>query len=778
MHTLQMLGGISLTDEAGKEVDALLRQSKHVALLAYLASPKPGTWHKRDSVIGSFWAEHDQTRARSAFRSALYTLRGHLPDNAIRSRGDNDLSVDPQIIRTDTGTMSDLLEQGEYAQALALYKGEFLPGIYIPDAEGFDQWLEQERRRTRDLASEAARQLSKKLESEKDQSGAIRAAKHNYELDPDDEGTARRLIALLDHAGDRAQAFAVYEEFRNHIYEAFGVRPSAETVALLDAIRTRSEPLQKSVVTAIPPTDDRAERPAAAASHVAPSPPKQNRARVVALIAIPLAIGALAWTMWPNAKAASDATAASAATRARTMVVLPATNETGNPALDYLATGIAEDLARRLEDIGGFVIRSAARSSSPQKIRDDLRGVSRAYNAGLILRTSLKMAGDSIQMSASVVDAANLEEEPITTQSFSQSSIADVESRIAAAVAGGVFRKPLPQRQATAVDPESYRLSLQAFHQFLTPRVVRNQGPLLNAPSAMELFSRAVQIDANNARAYSGISSVLSSRLLSDQTSFDVGFDKASAAATTAIALDSLQGTAYANLGLLRALKFRRVSAGLPLIEKAEAAEPSNAEVYLVKSALYRHSHQWDKARDAIRVAQKLAPMSSLYFDREALIEFCMGRPANALAVYRAEFALDPADGVFAAGITRSLAMLGRFDEALDSWRSDAKLQRDTTLVRLLANAHGQSGYWNTRHIVGRMRLDSLTKRTGRASRVQIMRAYFAAGDSASGFAEAEKVVNQGLSAMYRLPCIADVDEYRNTPRFKALVARAGFLPQ
>src|SRR5688572_4865042 len=101
MHTLRMLGGIGLSDSEGREVDALLRQPKHVALLAYLALPRPGTWHRRDSILGAFWAEHDQTRARSTLRSALYTLRNHLPAGAIRSRGDDELSLDAATISTD-----------------------------------------------------------------------------------------------------------------------------------------------------------------------------------------------------------------------------------------------------------------------------------------------------------------------------------------------------------------------------------------------------------------------------------------------------------------------------------------------------------------------------------------------------------------------------------------------------------------------------------------------------------------------------------------------------
>jgi len=59
----------------------------------------------RDTVLGTFWPETDQSRARAALRSALYTLRQHLPDRVIRSRGDDDLSIDPELLR-DVGASS------------------------------------------------------------------------------------------------------------------------------------------------------------------------------------------------------------------------------------------------------------------------------------------------------------------------------------------------------------------------------------------------------------------------------------------------------------------------------------------------------------------------------------------------------------------------------------------------------------------------------------------------------------------------------------------------
>jgi DNA-binding SARP family transcriptional activator/TolB-like protein len=754
-----MLGGISLTDEAGAEVDALLRQPKHVALLAYLVSPRPGTWHKRDSVLGTFWAEHDQPRARSAFRSALYTLRQHLPENAIRSRGDNDLSVDPQLVATDTAMLEDLYDRGEYAKALACYKGDFLPGIYVPDAEGFDQWVERERGRTRSLASRAARELSEQLEAKKDLTGAIDAARRNYNLDRSDEGAARRLISLLDASGDRAQAFAVYEEFRNYVYEAFGVRPSAETVALLDAIRTRREPARQPA-PALKPALTAAEPPASGGS---------RRGRTLALAAIPFAVAALAWTVWPREHLAPG-------TRAKTMVVLPVTNETGDASLDYLASGIGADLAHAL-DIGSFNIRSAARSRWPARVRGDLRAISRAYQADFLLRSTLKRAGDSLQILATVVDGTALSEDPIDPQSFSQASISDVESRIAAQVAGKVFKRRFSPAPRSEVDRRSIDLTEKGFYQLLVNARV-SQPDTAPPPTqlARQLFLQAIAIDPGNARAYAGLSSVLAGDIVSDRLPFPEGYEQASSAAEKALALDSLQGSALANLGILQALKYNKLSIGEVWIRKAEAAEPGNPEIYLVKAVLYRNAHMWDKSRDAIRFAQSLDPLATWYLDRETITEFCAGRPQNALALYNNWYALDPSDGIIQGGITRALAMMHRYDEALDSWRTDARLRHDTEMLSRLTGLRGEQGYWNARHEVGRKRVEQIQKQHGRVSPLRRMQAYFAAGDSANGFQALDDLLAQGILAKYRLSCMADVDEFRDTQRFKDAVARAGKL--
>ena len=105
MITLRTLGTICLTAESGSELEALLSQPKRLGLLAYLASPRPGTWHRRDILLSVFWPELDSGKARTALRNALYTLRQQLGPEVIRTRGDEEVSVNPNALQVDAAEL-------------------------------------------------------------------------------------------------------------------------------------------------------------------------------------------------------------------------------------------------------------------------------------------------------------------------------------------------------------------------------------------------------------------------------------------------------------------------------------------------------------------------------------------------------------------------------------------------------------------------------------------------------------------------------------------------
>jgi len=768
---LRVLGALRLSTDDGREADALLRQPKQLALLAYLSLPRPGTWHRRDSLLGVFWPELDQSRARTSLRSALYALRRQLTDGTIRTRGDDDVSIDPALLSSDAGLMLDDLEAGRHHDALGHYTGDLMPGFFVAGAEGFEPWLARERTRFRNLAQKAASVLTDRLESAGDFNAALEMARRAADLNPNDEAAVRRLIALLDRTGDRAQAFSVYERFRNHVRSEFGVQPSAETTALIDAVRTRRTAASLPRTVSIE-SDSAAKAPQASRS-VEPVLPLQGGASRVSRrwlgVAAAIAFVAVALAAAYRSDIAGSVVAGG---RGRVLVVLPPENETGDSAKTYIARGIAEGVGRNLEQIGGLKVRSGARSDWPAGGRHDPLAIGRQFGAKIILRTTLATLGDSLELRASLVDASTGSETALSARGFSIADLPRVESDLTAAVAGAVFRVALPavpRRPTHAVAAESYRLTLDGWHELLDLR---------RSAIANQRFREATEIDPTNARAFAGLSSTLTAQAITEFIPFDVGYDRASAASARALTLDSLEGTAWANLGILRALRYHDLAAGAALIQTAKRVEPSNAEVFLVSESLYRHAHLWDKALAEISVARELDPLSSSYAAVAAEIELCADRPGAAIRQLESDLVVAPSNASALGLLVRAYARAGRYDDAITSWRKQASISGDAALTAALDSARGETGYWNARHVDGRRRLSTLERdsSTHWTSPLRFLQAHFAAGDTAAAFALVDTLAHRRMPALYKLPCMADLDEVRRSPRYTAAVERIGAL--
>ena len=236
MIQLRVLGSLELTDSAGRELEGLRRRQKRAALLSYLAAA-PHAFQRRDRLLSVFWPELDAPHARAALSQALHLFRLALGDSAIVTRGDDEISLNGEAVWCDSRAFESAVDDGRAAEALALYRGDLLDGFYIADAPEFEQWLDRERERYRQLASRAAWVAAEDCARHGDAVEAARLARRAADFLPPDEATTRRLMQFLRELGDRAAALRAYEAFAWQLASEFEVEPSAETQALAAAIR-------------------------------------------------------------------------------------------------------------------------------------------------------------------------------------------------------------------------------------------------------------------------------------------------------------------------------------------------------------------------------------------------------------------------------------------------------------------------------------------------------------------------------------------------------------
>ena len=240
MIQLRLLGSVDLWSPPGTGALRVMSQPKRLALLAYLAAAKPRGFQRRDTLLTHFWPELDQEHARAALRNTLHFLRRELADGVIATRAD-EVGVGAAELWCDVTEFDAALDAGDPERALTLYRGEFLKGLHVSEAPGFDRWSDSERERLRRRAYEGAWKLAAAHES----AGVGIAATHwmrvALDIDPDDEGGLHRLLRSLERMGDRAGAIREYERFAHRLADEYDLEPSPDTRALAEAIRSRTE---------------------------------------------------------------------------------------------------------------------------------------------------------------------------------------------------------------------------------------------------------------------------------------------------------------------------------------------------------------------------------------------------------------------------------------------------------------------------------------------------------------------------------------------------------
>jgi len=280
---LYVLGPLDLRDEAGSVLDDVPSQPKRAAVLAFLAAAMPRGYHRRDTLLGLFWPDLDQQRARRSLNTALSYLRGKLGKEAVVRRGGSELALSERHFWCDVWAFDDAIRDCRFADALDLYRGDLLEGFFISGAPEFEHWLDRERARRRQQASDAAWILAERAEAEGDTVEAARWARRAMSLAPHDEAALRRLMTLLERNGDRAGALREFEEFARRAHEELELEPSARTRELADQIRARSTAAGPAPATSlrsasVEPTSAAADSPTAAVNGPpAPSRPSRER---------------------------------------------------------------------------------------------------------------------------------------------------------------------------------------------------------------------------------------------------------------------------------------------------------------------------------------------------------------------------------------------------------------------------------------------------------------------------------------------------------------------
>ncbi|CAN5139998.1 hypothetical protein BH24GEM2_BH24GEM2_04990 [soil metagenome] len=408
MIELRTLGAIDLRHPDGSPVTSVLAQPKRLALLAFLAVKGGSGFQRRDTLLGLFWPDSDTASARRSLVQSVYVLRRALGADVLLSRGDDEVGIAPGRVRCDAAEFQRLVACADPGEALELYRGELLPGFFLSGLPEWEQWLDGERLRLSRLATQATNRLVTEAEARGDWADGVEWARRAAAFSPDDERSLRRLLALLEGAGDRSGALREYEQFARRLRAEHDTSPAPETQALAATLRA---PLPAPPLPVSPPPKPApaaASSPPAAEAIHPPEPrrPARTRSRAAYLAAGAMLLALLVYGGIRIGRGSDPIPARDL--RLERVAVLPF-NVRGDARLAYLGPGMADLLAGRLDGAGnvqtvdpttliGFLAQHDANLSD----HDRGQAVARRFGAGWYVLGSVVGAGGSLQLRASL----------------------------------------------------------------------------------------------------------------------------------------------------------------------------------------------------------------------------------------------------------------------------------------------------------------------------------------------------------------------------------------
>ena len=229
--TIVTLGSASLSASSPAGELASIGPGKPLAVLVYLTA-SPGRAASRDHLIDLLWADAEPEAARHGVRQTVWFLRRKLGADAITAT--RELVRLTADIESDRDRFLEAIETQAYADAVAIYRGDFLPNMAVPGGLRFEQWADVERQRLRGLFLRAGHSEVRRLLSDASRRDAIALARRVRNADPDAEGSWRLLIEAMlnggDHLGAATEADALVRRLA-----AERVEPEPATQALIRA---------------------------------------------------------------------------------------------------------------------------------------------------------------------------------------------------------------------------------------------------------------------------------------------------------------------------------------------------------------------------------------------------------------------------------------------------------------------------------------------------------------------------------------------------------------
>jgi DNA-binding SARP family transcriptional activator len=592
MLTAHLLGRLGLSDAKGRDVSP--RSRKASGLLGYLLLSEQGG-ERREKLAGLLWSESSSDQAYDSLRHCIAELR-RVEQGAGVSFLDADrqnVRIDRSRVRSDLAELKAHLASGRIADCrhlLALPDLTLMPGAEAGDPT-FDNWLLVERERNAEiLVREMLALLREDRVNARDRIDLARAIQ---QLDPYQEDAVRINMELLVNEGNAAAATTHFERYRNRLMREYEVEPSEELLDFAESLPAQAASIARSQKAQSRVESTTAARPAAPSQGTAEAPASGRGVPIIAVLSLP--------------------------------------SSPPSDPLKQLAHSFVHELVSTLCRFKEWTVTAPGEPMEAKTQAGSEAALNELAGRGIdyALLTSVTSVAGATAINVRLVECENRavvisDQYPASSENW-LAALNDICCRIASRTKTSLIAARLRKVTGRSIEQR------QAYDLWLEGEVLADLWERDTEEKAIELFSRALQLDDSLASAYAGWTSVLNSRWIvyPGLPDDEANREQAYHLAKRAVALDPLNSQTQGNLGWCHILARRFEPAELH-IGLAYELNPSNPDNLIACALANAFCGNHARARELSRRSFELNPFPQpYYFGYRANVDF-LGRDFRA----------------------------------------------------------------------------------------------------------------------------------------------------
>jgi adenylate cyclase len=354
------------------------------------------------------------------------------------------------------------------------------------------------------------------------------------------------------------------------------------------------------------------------------------------------------------------------------IAVLPFDNLSGDPAQDYFADGMTDDLITKLARNPSLLVIARDSSFFYKGQSIDIRDVARKLKVRYILHGSIRRAGEQIWFNARLVDATTGGHLWADRYDGKLSDVFELQDDLignilsALSTKRGIENPPVTQRQETG-SPEAYDYFLLGRNRFF---LYANKE---DNRKARELYAKAIQLDPGFAQAYAMLAWTYAFEAMNGWSEVrEDSLAKAHALADQAVAIDKGLPIAYFVTGLVYRETGEYMKA-LVEAEKAIAIDSSYANAHVLLASLLYYAGRAQEGLERIKKAIQLNPHHPYNYPFHlGQAYFILGRYQEAIEALEQGLESNPSSERMRVWLAAAYAQDGREDDA--KWEAEQVL--------------------------------------------------------------------------------------------------------